>query len=269
MAKEVWVVACCWFCICAWPAENPLHFSSKEDRFFKEDRYTGSSYIHFLTNNTYIRIDREHMFVEENDRGTWTQDLGGLITMKSVMHYRNIEASGLSLGTWHTNLLHDLPQIHEVIMSLLRTNDSVQFGANFVGEQLVRLPGHGTNSFSPISVNPETTVVSRAQLQSLSQAIEVFTNRTENNHFHVVPMKYKEFTFLSWKDEGNPDYRNLSEIKDSIDRLRTKSGKKEVLSLVYTSIEEKTFDDEAGRIQEFIFHPAMQRSRTAQTNEQK
>lgn len=265
LAKGVWVIVFCCVSLAARAVENGFALSAKEDSFFKEEAFTGSSYVHFRTNGTYSRIAREHMFVEESDCGTWTQDSSGWVTMKSAMHYRNIEAGPLAIWTWHTNIAGRLPQIHAAIASLLRTNTSEHFDPDFVGERLVRLPSRGTNYYSPISLDFEAKQISRSQLSALLQAIEVFTNRTDNCHFHVAPMKYKDVTFLLWRGSETPLNRSLPQVKASIDRLKRDKGGKEVLPLVYTAIDKRTFADEADRTQEFIFHPEMNQPRRNQT----
>jgi hypothetical protein len=268
-AIVMFLVVCCGLRVAAQATERGLSLSTTEDSFFKEEVFTGSSYVHFRTNGTYSRIAREHLFVEESDRGTWTQDSTGWITMKSTMHYRNIEAPPLAIWTWHTNVAVLLPRIHATISGLLRTNNSAHFTSEFVGERLVRLPSRGTNFYSPIAVDFEAKQISRSQLTSLLQAIETFTNRTDNHHFHVAPMKYKKITFLLWRDEETRLNRNLQEIRNSIDQLRMQEGKKEVLPLIYTSIDKETFSDEAGRTHEFIFHPEMNQPKKQMTEEQK
>jgi hypothetical protein len=88
--------------------------------------------------------------------------------------------------------------------------------------------------------------------------MEVFTNRTDNHHFHVIPKRYKGFTFLLWQDAETPLNRNLAEIQESIDRLKAKDR---TLPLVYVAIDRKTFDDEANRTQDFIFYPELNQPR--------
>jgi len=198
------------------------------------------------------------MFVEESDRGTWTRDSLGLVTMQSTMHYRNIEVGPLAIWTWHTNISEKLPQIHAVIGNLLNTNKSLQFEPDFIGERLVRLQSRGTNLYSPISINDEAKQISRSQLSSLMRAIEVFTNRMDNQNFHVAPVEYKGFIFLLWQDAEIPLNRNLVEIKKSIDNLKEE---RDTLPFVYVAIDKKTFDEEANRTQDFIFHPEMNQPR--------
>jgi len=260
-----------WWCVCltSYCSESAVTLSAKEDTFFKEEAFTCSAYVHFRTDGTYSRIDREHMFVEESDRGTWTQDSNGLVTMKSEMHYRNIEAGPLAVWTWHTNTVEELPRVQGAITSLLRTNSSEHFEHDFIAEHLVLLPSRGTNRYSPISVDSDAKQISRGQLGLLLRAIETFTNGSDNYYFHVAPMRYKEITFLLWRDAETPFNRSFPEIKKSIDRLKRERAKKQVLPLVYTAIDKKTFADEAERTQDFIFHPEMNRPRKEQTDGQK
>ena len=136
-------------------------------------------------------------------------------------------------------------------------------------ERLVRLPSRGAKSYSPISVDFEAKQMSRSQLSALLQAIVVFTNRTDNCDFHVAPMKYRDVTFLLWSDAETPLNRSLQEIKDSIDQLKKEIGKRQVQPLVYTSIDKETFDDEAERTQEFIFHPELNEPRQQNADRQK
>ncbi len=82
-------------------------------------------------------------------------------------------------------------------------------------------------------------------------------------------MKYKEITFLLWKHAETPLNRSIQEIKNSIDRLKTEKSQKEVLPLIYTSIEKTTFDDETEWTQEFIFYPEMNRPRKQKPGGQK
>ena len=257
------------FCLASYGSDYAFTLSGKEDSFFKEEAFTGSAYVHFRTDGTYSRIDREHMFVEESDRGTWKQDPEGLVTMKSSMHYRNIEAGPLAVWTWHTNTAEKLPQVQAAITSFLRTNRSEHFDPDLIAERLVLLPSRGTNHYSPISVDSDTKQVTRGQLEFFLRAIESFTNQTDNHHFHVAPMRYKEITFLLWQDAGTPFNRSFPQIKKSIDSLKREPGNDVVLPFFYTAIDKKTFADEAERTQDFIFHPDLNRPRKEQTDRQK
>lgn len=257
LGTGIWFIGCLCLGLTAWSAEEGLILSTKEDNYFKKEAPTGSAYVHFRTNGTYRRIAREHMYVAENDRGTWIQDSTGLVTMKSAMHYRNIEARPLAIWTWHTNTAARLPQIHEAISAFLRTNNSEHFESDFIRNRLVQLPSRGTNVYSPISPDPRENQTSRSNLVALLAAIEVFTNRTDNHHFHVTPMKYKEIRFLLWGDAETPINRDLPAIKNSIDQLQREEGRKDLVPYVYTGIDKKRFDDEAGRTQEFLFRPEM------------
>ena len=62
-------------------------------------------------------------------------------------------------------------------------------------------------------------------------------------------MTYKGVTFLLWKDAETPVNRDLAEMKKMIDKRDRE--------MIYVAIDRKTFEDESGRTQEFIFHPEM------------
>ena len=137
------------------------------DIFFKSYSYTASEYVQFRANGSYRRIGREHMFVEEIDRGTWTQADSGEITLVSQKHR--------------------------------------------------------------------------------------YETDPEANPFHITPMTYKGVTFLLWKDSETPVHRDLAEIMRSID----KRERNQVIGYIYQMIDRKTFEDESGRTQEFLFYPEM------------
>jgi hypothetical protein len=232
-----------------------VFLSKKEDSFFKYDIVSASFYMHFRTNGTYRRIDREHMGVEEVDRGTWTQDSKGSITLRSAMHYRNIEAGPLQIWTWEMDVAPQLPQLHATVTNFLRTNHAEHFDSNFVTQRLVLIRGEGTTLYCPIYVTEGTKEVSRRQLASLLRAVEEFRHRTDNNHLHLTAMKYRGVTFLVWKDAEMPLNPPLAEIKKSIDRLKKEGGKAQFLLEVFQPIDKRTFTDESEGTQDFLFVP--------------
>ncbi len=65
------------------PKDAVFKMPADRNLFFRSYCYTGSSYVEFARDGRYRRIEREHMFVEVVDTGTWTQSETGEITLKS------------------------------------------------------------------------------------------------------------------------------------------------------------------------------------------
>jgi len=75
----------------------------------------------------------------------------------------------------------------------------------------------------------------------------------ETNPFHITPFAYRGTVFLLWKDSETPVNRDLTEIKKTID---ARTGSRQA-AYVYVAIDRKTFENESGRTQDFIFHPEL------------
>jgi hypothetical protein len=254
------IAICSIMSLSAFADGNAVLLSTKEDTCFKSAGPDSTYYIHFRANGTYSRIDREHMFVAEIDRGTWTQDSSsGWITMKSSMHSRNIEAGPLTLWTWHSDTVERLPQTHAAMKALLSTNNSPYFESRFIE----------TNFCNPISTDFYTHQISRNELSDLLKAIELFESSSDTNHFHVAPVGYKGVNFLLWRGDGNSFDQDLSKIKKYIDDWDENEARKGNLGMIYTVIDKKTFEEESGRGQDFIFYPQMNQPRKKKSEEQK
>lgn len=234
--------------------EKIFFLPPNRDAFFKSYDYTSTSYLYLKKDGRYSHIDREHMFVEEDDKGTWRQDTNGTITLVSELHYRNIEAGPLSIWTWHTNVVSKLPQICSVIATHIADSNTSLFDSKFVEERMVLLPrSDGTGQYCPISVTFPAEEISKLQLSELLHQTEIFMNVADKNQFHVVPMRYRNHNFLLWKDSQTPMNRDLAKIKESID----KTSAKVTPPYIYFAIDENTFKKEAHLTQEFIFYPEM------------
>lgn len=234
--------------------EKVFFIPSGQDAFFKSYAYTSTEYLHLKADGKYGHIDREHMFVEEDDRGVWHQDTNGTITLESELHCRNIEAEPLSIWTWHTNVVSRLPQIHDVIAAHIADSNTSVFDNKYVEERMVLIPRpEGTNVYCPISVAFPAEKITKRQLSDLLHQIETFMNAKDKNQFHVIPMIYRSRTFLLWKDHETPINRNLVRIKESIDQTTNNITP----PYICFAIDRNTFEKEAHLTQEFIFHPEM------------
>jgi hypothetical protein len=67
-------------------ALDDIHLPNKRDIYFRHDGLTWSDYLHLRADGTYRQITREHLYVEERDRGKWGQDQSGDLLLKSDLH---------------------------------------------------------------------------------------------------------------------------------------------------------------------------------------
>lgn len=233
-------------------AGEPVVFKmpKDDDVYFKSYFYTGSEYFQFSTNGTYRQVNREHMFVEESDHGTWSQAKSGELTLMSQEHYRNIECDPLSIFMWHTQAIQRLPWVKEQINELLANSDA----QTFTKEQIEGIEKYGyKNCLSRISVDFPVKRVPREKLGKLAMHIDQFLNDPQKNHFHATPMTYKGQTFLLWRDAQTPINRDLKRIREELDEQKSKSTP----AYIFTRITAETFQKESGKTQEFIFYPEM------------
>ena len=245
-------------------AEDPavLMFQDDADTFFKNYYYTGSEYFQFSTNGTYRQVAREHMFVEESDHGTWSQDNEGRLTLVSHEHYRDIECEPLSIFMWYTQAVTRLPWVRKEIDGMLRRSDE----ATFITTEIEAIEKYGyENCLSRVSVDFDVKHVPREKLEGLARRIDIFLNDEERHHFHATPMIYKDFTFLLWEDAQTPINRDLERIVETIDQ-QTKGNP----AHIFIGIDGKTFQDESGKTQEFLYYPEMtEKVRSALQDERK
>jgi len=231
---------------------NPDQPLKARDVYFGSYTDVNSSYIHFRSDGTYTRIAREHMFTEESDRGTWSQDENEMISMRSEMHVRPIEAGSLTVHLMNFNpqveqqRIDDLPYLIADIKEYLATRTRMAFPPEEI--EKIRV----INDLNVISADAGFPV-DRGTLEDLIENIQDFIASEDKNLFRVTPMKHKDTTFLLWHNSEIPLNRNLERIKAAIDAA--KPG--EVPNFIYVSIDEKTFDEETSKTQPFIHYPKM------------
>ena len=233
-------------------AEEPVIFRMPKDEevYFKSYFYTGSEYFQFSTNRAYRKVNREHMFVEDSDHGTWSQADSGEMTLVSLEHYRNIECEPLSIFMWYTQAIERLPWVRLQVEKLLADSDQ----QTFPKEQIEGIEKYGyENCLSRVSVDFRTKQVPRQKLKELAVQIGQFVGDHDKHHFHTTPMTYKGHTFLLWRDAQTPINRDLPKMTQDLDKLD--AG--QFPAYIFTRITGETFQKESGRTQEFIFHPEM------------
>jgi hypothetical protein len=233
--------------------ETVFRMPTGRDTCFKSYSYTNSAYIQFCADGTYRQINREHMFVEESDRGKWCQEESGEITLISKDHYRSVECGPLRVFVWFTRNAEALPKVKAKVAQLLAQSASETFTKTQI-ERIGRYEYDNCNCH--VSVEFPAKTISRKQLQALVKAIDDYLGDPKKNEFHVTPMVYDGVTFLLWKDAKTPINRDLNGITKDIGRL--KPG---VLPpYIYTKIDKDVFEKESRQTQEFIFFPEMNRS---------
>jgi len=199
---------------------------ANEDTFFKEEAFTASAYVHFRSNGTYSRIDREHMFVEESDRGTWThtQTLGYHEVRCALPEYRS---GPLGCMDMDTNIVKRIASGAGALPACYARTDrnntssrTLSLSAWFCFRRAERT----TTARSPSILT--RSKISRGQLGLLLHAIRTFTIGRTIYCPSCCSDEVKEITFLLWRDEGTALNGVFRKIKKSIDRLKRRRKEK-------------------------------------------
>jgi len=177
------LVGCC-LGLAACSPKKALTLLGSDDVFFKEEEFTGSSYVHFR-NQWHLQSHQEenHMFVEESDRGTWTRDSLGwsrcnlpCITGISKSGVGDLDLAHEYLGKTPANTRRHLETAkhQQIATNLSRTSSENDWCGSSLAERISTVQ-------SPLMTKRNKS--SRSQLSSLMRAIEVFTNRMDNQNF--------------------------------------------------------------------------------------
>lgn len=212
------------------------------DMYCKSHAFDNFEYIRFGADGTYTRAAGKKMAVAGNDSGTWNQDAGGVITLTSKTHYRDIESGTLKIAVWDSAGVDRLPALKQAITDMLAKDIS----ASIATANIEAIEKYGPeNRWARVSVDFRVESVPREQLAALILQIDKFTAETEKNLFHLTPMSYKGITFLLWKDSGIPLNRNLAGLKECIDNDGNPGG----ISFIFQSTDKDTFDKETSNLQ--------------------
>lgn len=204
--------------------ETIYGFPENRSVYFRYDYITGSQYLEFRPDGTYRKIWREHMFVREDDHGTWSQAANGDVTLSSEV-WPVIWDGPLAIHTSKESLSL-LPHARELLISFLETHNQPFFSAQEV-KQILQQGNGQADSLVPnlpvIEVKWEMEI-SQEQLRGLLRALDTYLEREHQYVFHCT--------------------------------------RQSPVSLVcgltgYESIDQNTFEEETGTTQPFIFFPEL------------
>jgi hypothetical protein len=236
--------------------ESFVIFSSEQDIYLKKNNLlVSSSYIHFLPNGTYRRINREHLFTKEIDNGIWDQDESGLITMISNLRIRDIECAPLSVLTWHQEELEKLPDLILKIKAFLKNNIKSSFEwaeieqiGNEEGEPAILV------DMAYVMDNMPDEKIPRESLKKLIYSIGEYLKSETRNHFYCVSWNYKGGMFLMLEDSVTSLPGGMDEVKKVMDSLE---GGEVPAGSMYFGIKKAAFEKEVKTTQPFIFYPEL------------
>jgi len=190
--------------------EEIVIFPENKHVYFYERGFLSSNCIHFRPNSTYSKFYVSNRIAYEEDRGKWEQGQNGEIILIS-----DIESEGIEYGALKIQLITKLEALRENILVYLKDNLKDRFTADEVRNIYglycgpdVQLPMIETISEGPFS---------REDLLGLANTIDRYLKGDKNRIYHVIPIKYKNITFLLWKGDALPIHKNIIENKKSID----------------------------------------------------
>ena len=221
------------------------------DVFFRHYAYTWSEYLHLRPNGTYRHITRHHLFVEEDDHGTWTENPTGDVLLKSDLHYRRIVSGDLIVSVWHRERAQSLPDLKKKILHFLKSHRRATFSMAEV-QRIRESPLRGSPNVRSSDINVIGNPINRADLEGLLTAIDEFMTSDTKNVFVLKPLVYRSAVIFVDNDR-------VSLSKQVIDQelalpphpayTPDKHG--------YHEIDSSRFAEESKETQEFIFFPEM------------
>lgn len=225
-----------------------IRLPENEDSYFCNNYLTGSEYYHFKPDGTYSRINREHMFVEEGDKGTWAQDKDGTITLSSQMRYRNIDMPPLMIYVMDKGRLDYLPEFKKKLAAYLDNITSETLTA----DETRNIERYGQNNcLSRIDVDYFVNTVKKDDLRKLLTKIDAYLADDKKNQFFLFPYSYKNYKFLAQDDKAAAVAKNM------IDTIKAGSR----LAYVFTPISKEQFDRESKTTQEFLYYKNMNKKK--------
>ena len=234
----------------ATPGEAQKVVSLSPDRchFFGTNFYTGSEFLALLNTGEYVRIDREHMFTEESDRGRWTQDPDAVVRLRSHRRFHDVEFGSLRLYFGQRKPEAIIPGVKAALRSLLEKN---RYGKSFEVSQVKKINELSVDA----AFESEERRIPRSDVSGMLAALEAFEKSTDQNEFRLIPISYRGRIFVEWQNEGVSLQRDRKWLMETIDE----SPDDPCPGFVPIDISRETFREAAGTTQPFVFHPEMNR----------
>lgn len=214
---------------------------------FRLDGGTGNHYSVFRPDGTYSFIDREHMFVEESDRGTWKQDKGGTVTVTSEVIKEDIDAGAFVISYMRASARDRLTTLAATLRRILAENTETTMTPKRL-QDLMRLPNGKYLSF--VTAKPANREqVTREDLQRLLETAEkaklVPAIQT------MVPRELDGVVFLEIGEPRRLQWFGME--LDACEKYIREAKDKSRPFLTNVEIPQQTFDSESSRTQEFRY----------------
>jgi hypothetical protein len=164
----------------------------REDVFFRADGVEFTSYYRFRPSGVYEIYDREHMGARRTDAGRWRETSPGQIELVSSEHVRRVGSRDLYVYVASADKIGTLPPLRAKIAAFLAKHGSRSFTREEV-EDIERVPA-ADSTMGAISAGE--TSVPRAALEGLVRDIDAYVAATDQNHFHLSVIAYRDAVFL-------------------------------------------------------------------------
>jgi hypothetical protein len=225
-----------------------VRFEPGEARYYRLDGGSGSGYAAFLPDGGFTFISREHMMVEETDRGTWKQDADGTVTASSEFWYQNIATPAFEVSHMRVQDARDrLTTLAATLRKILADDPETTMTPKALQERMHALNGRW---LSFVSVTPpDRQQISTADLRELLATIENPGLRHEVQR--VVPRELKGIVFLEVLQPyhfpwfGLPLEAAEKYVREAKDKTRP--------FLTAVEVPKEVFERESGRTQEFRY----------------
>jgi hypothetical protein len=232
--------------------EWDVRLPQDRDIHLKHNGLTFSNYLELRSDGSYRQITREHLYIEERDRGSWEQNDAGELLLSSERHFRNINSGKLFISMWHRDTLKTLPGLKQRIQTFLKRNHSQEYLAKDV--ERIR---EKSLSFDPKTKIGDIMVlgskqVKRSDLEGLLVGIDAFLSSEEKNLFTLIPLEYK--ASIIFVDD---DRASLARIVIADELARPPHPAHTADKHGYYEIDLANFYEEIEETQPFLFHPEM------------
>ena len=221
------------------------------DVFFGCNAMMCSTYLQLATGGTYRVIDSQHLYVDESDRGTWTQSASGTIAFKTTRTGYSIECGPLEFCFAALHRTELVMRTRDRLVNLLQTTDD----RNYKTRRLIRLAGlidpQGYDR-PLLEAAPGVTTVTREQVQQFADTLSAWLTKPRTKKFRWTPYQYREVVFLAGKGGWLGPAQS---VKDAISVIeRYPDG---LPPFIMVQIERAQFERSATRLYPFVAYPAM------------
>lgn len=218
--------------------------------FFCSDHMTGSMHLAFCPDHRYSRVSREHLFVREDDTGTWSVTEDGVVVLTSDVHCQNLFSGPFEIG--YLNREDGLDRLTTLSQALDRLQTSLT-ETTMTGRQFLdALHAHG-GRLPIIKVDPARESVATTEILALRRFVdEARSTGLAPAVISLVPRRHRDVVYLDILPPAQGLW--MPWRRDWVESSIREAGGKSLPRYIYAEIDEETYRSRVSTTQEFRYH---------------